>query len=466
LARRVAFLIGNQEFLPLPESGLEPLQGPANDVAALARVLRDPDRGKFEVHEFLNKPSYEILPNIERALSAAAKGDLVLIFYSGHGRLGRRDGRLYLATADTREDARLTSSIPARHLTHLVEANDCGQVVLILDCCYSGAVDSGLRGDVSSELQVIDDAQGFCIMTATTSTKPARETQLVTGGAVMGRFTAALVNGIESGAADLGRKGKILLSDLRHHLGRVVTGQTPQFFDRRASGDPLISLSPATVARLLGSDVHSNRSRTTRFRDVWGLPRKPDNRTWYRLIRPEHYATALSSAHNKKVISRWNAGSLLDPAAQFATLYFADDPIVAQFEMQATLGSLAAGNFVTNPAISNFMLLNVRITLGEVIDLTDVENCQIPLGISAQELTGDWRGYVNRGRHTRVPKPIGISPTQELGKALFDTNIKGFLTISSRVPDHNILVVFIDNLRIGSCLFFADQSGTIVHQIP
>jgi hypothetical protein len=65
----------------------------------------------------------------------------------------------------------------------------------------------------------------------------------------MGRFTAALVNGIESGAADRGRKGKILFSDLRHYLGQVIIGSTPQFFDRRASGDPLISLTLGRARR-------------------------------------------------------------------------------------------------------------------------------------------------------------------------------------------------------------------------
>ena len=67
----------------------------------------------------------------------------------------------------------------------------------------------------------------------------------------MGRFTAALVDGIESGAADHERKGKILLSDLRTYLGRVKIGSTPQFYDHSASGDPLISLSPATAGPLL-----------------------------------------------------------------------------------------------------------------------------------------------------------------------------------------------------------------------
>ena len=164
MARRVAFLIGNQTFRP--DSGLLPLRGPANDLAALARLLRDPRRGRFEVYEFLDKAHHEVLPEIAQALGSAAPADLFLIYYSGHGKLDRK-GRLCLATADTSQGALLATSIPPRNLRDLVEESDCDQVVLLLDCCYSGAVD-GLRGDVSSELvdkiirMVPSACQRFC----------------------------------------------------------------------------------------------------------------------------------------------------------------------------------------------------------------------------------------------------------------------------------------------------------------
>lgn len=243
MAQRVAFLIGNQSFLP--DSGFHPLEGPANDLAALAPLLRDPERGGFAVREFLDKNRNEVLLDLEQALGSAALGDLILIYYSGHGKLTRYGGQLCLATADSRENALRSTSIPARDLREMVEESNCDQIVLLLDCCYSGAVMRG--GDVSSELRIVDDASGFYIMTASTSIQPARETAPLPGGTVMGRFTAALVDGLETGAADQGRKGKILLSDLRHHLERAVIGSTPQFFDLRATGDPLISLSPATA---------------------------------------------------------------------------------------------------------------------------------------------------------------------------------------------------------------------------
>jgi hypothetical protein len=252
VTERVAVLVGNQIFRP--DSGLLPLRGPQNDIATLSRILGDPERGRFTVREFLDKPRHEILPEIERVLTRAAPGDLVLIYYSGHGKLDR-NGRLCLATRDTEQGALQATSIPARHLTDLVNQSDCDQVVLILDCCYSGAVDDGLRGDIGSEMRVIEDARGFYILTASTDQQTAKETESSAGAPVMGQFTASLAHGIESGAADVGCKGQILLSDLRKYLDRVVAGQTPQFFARRASGDPLISFSPATSAPLLDKAV-------------------------------------------------------------------------------------------------------------------------------------------------------------------------------------------------------------------
>jgi hypothetical protein len=215
----------------------------------LGRLLRDPERGRFEVSEFLDKPHHEVLPEIEQALSKAALNDLFLIYYSGHGKLDR-NGRLCLATANTRQAALLATSIPARHLSDLVEHSYCEQVVLLLDCCYSGAV--GVRGDVESELRVAESARGFYILTASSELQAAREEEEpTTGEEVMGRFTAALVGAIGTGAADLERKGEIFLSDLRRYLEQVVKGQTPKFFARNASGDPLISFSPATAMALL-----------------------------------------------------------------------------------------------------------------------------------------------------------------------------------------------------------------------
>lgn len=196
------------------------------------------------------------------------------------------------------------------------------------------------------------------------------------------------------------------------------------------------------------------------------LPRTPENGVWYRLILPGHLPTALSSAHTKKVRSRFNAGSLLDPADQFAALYFAEDPIVAQFEVGAVLGSLTPGGHVPHPRQSTFVTMAVWIILHDVIDLTEVTNAHVPLGTNAQELTGDWRGYELRTPRTSVSEPTGIAPTQDLGKALFATGTEGFRAISAKIPYAKTLTVFTDNLQSSSSLTFIDPSGATAHRIP
>ena len=248
MGRRVAFLIGNQTFRP--DANLPPLNGPLNDVAALSKVLGDPARGDFDVRPFPDAQSSTIKAAIEEELTTAQRGDLVLVHYAGHGKLDRV-GNLCLATADTRAATLLSTSIPARHLRDLATNSDCDAVVLLLDCCYSGAAAGDLRGDVESQLRSLQDASGFYILTASSEIQTAGEAEENRDWIVMGRFTAAIVDGIGTGNADLDRDGKIFLYDLVRHVKAVVKNQTPQFLAARATGDPLIALSPLTAAALL-----------------------------------------------------------------------------------------------------------------------------------------------------------------------------------------------------------------------
>jgi hypothetical protein len=65
------------------------------------------------VREFPDKPRHEILSEIEWTLSRATPGDLVLIYYSGHGKLDR-NGRVCLATLERRRERyRRPPSLPA-----------------------------------------------------------------------------------------------------------------------------------------------------------------------------------------------------------------------------------------------------------------------------------------------------------------------------------------------------------------
>ena len=195
-----------------------------------------------------------------------------------------------------------------------------------------------------------------------------------------------------------------------------------------------------------------------------GLPRTPENRTWFRAIQPGYSSTALSSAHTTGSRSRFSAGPLLPSSARFEILYFAEDHQTALFEFGAMVGGAhIPGRAVPNPGVPA-LVLNVQITLQQVCDLTQVDSAQVPLHTTAQELTGDWDGYQSRSPMTSVTAPIGIAETQMLGEALFQTGIEGFRSLSAKIPYARTLMVFPTNLRRGSSIVYTD-SGTVVRRI-
>ena len=114
--RRIAYLVGNHQFRH--DSSLSTLVGVPNDLLALQRILADPTQGRFETRVFSDASSGDIKVAIEEELGSVGSGDLMLIHYSGHGKLDRM-GNLCLATADTRAAALYATSIPM----HLDEAS-------------------------------------------------------------------------------------------------------------------------------------------------------------------------------------------------------------------------------------------------------------------------------------------------------------------------------------------------------
>jgi len=171
-----------------------------------------------------------------------------------------------------------------------------------------------------------------------------------------------------------------------------------------------------------------------------GLGSKPITGVWYRAILPKFLTTSLQYSQTREVPSRFNAGRFSQNP--FATLYLAEDPIGALFEVEALFGSsLNPSKFISNPAAS-YITLNVQVELRNVLDLTNLDNIRA-LATSAQELTGDWRGYylpteLGGGR----PGPAGIAPTQELGAAIYASGqFAGFLTRSAKIHDKLVLGV-------------------------
>ena len=222
MSNRYAVLIGSSTFPE--ESKLTNLICPTKDVEGLLDILKSPDRGSFtEIKVLKNEPFYMVIREIQRAFNKARKEDLVLIYYSGHGKLNR-SGKLFLTTADTVLDELESTSVSVDRIREFGEVSSCRKVVIILDCCFGGAVGKVYaKGSVEDQLQ-LSGGQGTYIMTASTEVQSAEEKE----GDEYSVFTKHMINGILSGDADLNGDGFITLDELYDHIYRNVSLESPQ----------------------------------------------------------------------------------------------------------------------------------------------------------------------------------------------------------------------------------------------
>lgn len=189
----------------------------------------------------------------------------------------------------------------------------------------------------------------------------------------------------------------------------------------------------------------------------------PETGTWYRGVRLAHLNTPINTAHTKATPSRFCAGP--NASRPFEILYLTESPQVAQFEIGALAGDPLVIGGTLNAPIS-FAVVHVKVVLQRVSDLTLVSQQNL-IETTAQELTGDWRGYQQRTAATAsIPQPVGTAPTQDLGEALFAVpGIEGFRTLSAKLAYHRNLIIFPEKLFKGSRLEFRNGAAGLLQII-
>ena len=171
--QRYAILIASSQF---EDQNLQKLQCPENDVDGLDRILKSEEYGNFSnTIPLKNTPHHKVQEEIDRVIQTADKDDLILIYYSGHGKLDHA-GKLHLATTNTNVKYLKSTSISINFIKDLLDGSRTNKVILILDCCYSGlAGEAFARGGIDEELQSLSKVTGTYIITASGGTQAAFE---------------------------------------------------------------------------------------------------------------------------------------------------------------------------------------------------------------------------------------------------------------------------------------------------
>jgi hypothetical protein len=248
---RAALVIATTSY---QDSELRQLRAPAHDAQDLAEVLADPGIGGFTVTRVIDADERQARRALGAFLSGRGVGDVVVVYLSCHGVLDRRN-RLYFAAADTVKDQLSATGIAAAWLLEQLEECRARQQVLILDCCFSGAFAHGSKGDGDLDLErrLAVPGRGQAVLTASRAGEYSFEGQALPGAEVSGSvFTAGLVEGLRTGAADAGRDGYVSVDEAYEYASRYVqsrgANQTPQRWLSGGEGAIVLARSPAGIA--------------------------------------------------------------------------------------------------------------------------------------------------------------------------------------------------------------------------
>ena len=227
--KKLALLIGVSEYKP----GLAQLPAALADIAALERVLKDPEMGGFdEVRPLANPDVQKMRLEIGRLFSRAGKDDsLVMLFFSGHG-IKCDAGTLYFAAADTESAEFRFTALESGFVHNVMNNCRCKRQVIILDCCFSGAFDPSLQAkdDGSVDLRNQLGAQGRVVLTSSSSTEYSFEQPGANGqpGASLSIYTRYLVEGIETGANGGNENGYVSIHELHEYARKKVMATAPK----------------------------------------------------------------------------------------------------------------------------------------------------------------------------------------------------------------------------------------------
>jgi len=244
---KIALLIGVSEY----SEGLRPISSAILDVEAMRRVLEHPDMGAFDQVTVLPNPDKGSMEKAVEVLFAdRQRDDLVLLYFTGHG-LKDQKARFFLSTRDTGRDQngdfRRATALAASKLQEYITDSRSQRQIIILDCCFSGALVQGMP--IKGELNIQEElgGKGRAILTSSSPIEYSFESD----NNDLSIYTKYLVEGIETGAADKDGDQLISVNELHEYASERVKeaapAMTPKFY-LSLEGEETIYLAKSPLA--------------------------------------------------------------------------------------------------------------------------------------------------------------------------------------------------------------------------
>ncbi|MCU7244505.1 MAG: caspase family protein [Microcystis aeruginosa WS75] len=263
---KFALLIGVSEY----SEGLRPISSAILDVEAMRRVLEHPDMGAFDQVTVLPNPDKGSMEKaVEDLFANRQRDDLVLLYFSGHG-LKAQNARFFLSTRDTGcdqyGDFRRATALAASKLQEYITDSRSQRQIIILDCCFSGALVQGML--IKGELNIQEElgGKGRAILTSSSPIEYSFESD----NNDLSIYTKYLVEGIETGAADKDGDQLISVNELHEYASERVKeaapAMTPKFY-LSLEGDETIYLARSPLAA--NDPIFIYREKVREILDEW-----------------------------------------------------------------------------------------------------------------------------------------------------------------------------------------------------